>query len=299
MNRLRIAVAADHGGLPLRDELADTIRQAGHEVIVLGAEQNNPRDDYPVFAKLVGDAIAAGHADRAVLICGSGAGVTVAANKLPGVRAALAPDTYTGHQMVEHDMCNVLTLGARIMGAEPAKEIVTAFVNASFSGGERHRRRLGKVLGIERDQYRNPLRVLHQTGQSIWLDHINRALLESGTLAHYITGLSVTGLTSNPTIFEHAITGSTDYDEAIRTRLGSGLSTERLFFELAIEDLTVAADLFRPVHESTYGIDGYVSLEVSPTLADDAEGTIAEAKRLHAQAARPNLFIKVPGTRSR
>jgi ribose 5-phosphate isomerase B len=143
---LRIAIASDHGGLPLRDEVAETVRQAGHEVVVLGAELNTPTDDYPVFAKLVGDALAAGHAERAVLICGSGAGVTVAANKLAGVRAALAPDTYTGHQMVEHDFCNVLTLGARIQGAEPAKEIVTAFVNASFSGAERHRRRLGRVL---------------------------------------------------------------------------------------------------------------------------------------------------------
>jgi len=119
MNGLRIAIASDHGGLPLRDEVAETIRQAGHEVLVLGAELNTPTDDYPVFAKLVGDALAAGQAEKAVLICGSGAGVTVAANKLAGVRAALAPDTYTGHQMVEHDFCNVLTLGARIQGAEP------------------------------------------------------------------------------------------------------------------------------------------------------------------------------------
>ncbi len=295
---MKIAIASDHGGLPIRDELAATVREAGHEVIVLGADLNTPTDDYPCFARLIGDALAAGRAERAVLICGSGAGVTVAANKLPGVRAALAPDTYTGHQMVEHDMCNVLTLGARIIGAEPAKEIVRAFVNASFSGAERHRRRLGEVLEIERAQYPGPLRTLHEAGQSIWLDHIRRALLDSGTLAHYIAGLSVTGLTSNPTIFEHAIAEHTDYDEAIAARLGAGLSAEQLFFELAVEDLTAAADLFRPIHEATAGVDGFVSLEVSPTLADDAKGTIAEAKRLHAQAARPNLFIKVPGTKA-
>jgi transaldolase len=295
---LRIAVASDHGGLPLRDEVAGTIREAGHEVIVLGAGENTPTDDYPEFARLVGDALAAGRVERAVLICGSGAGVTVAANKLPGVRAALAPDTYTGHQMVEHDLCNVLTLGARIIGPEPAKEIVRAFVKAGFSGAERHRRRLGQVLEIEQAQHPGPLRTLHEAGQSIWLDHIRRSLLESGTLARYIADLAVTGLTSNPTIFEHAIAESTDYDAAIATRLDAGLSSEQLFFELAVEDLRAAADLFRPIWEATAGIDGFVSLEVSPTLADDAAGTIAEAKRLHARAARPNLFIKVPGTRA-
>lgn len=293
---MKVAVASDHGGLPIRDEVVETIRAAGHEAIVLGAQENTPTDDYPKFAKLVGDALAAGRVERAVLICGSGAGVTVAANKLPGVRAALAPDTYTGHQMVEHDLCNVLTLGARIIGAEPAKEIVTAFINAHFSGAERHRRRLAEVLEIERAQHAGPLRSLHEAGQSIWLDHIRRALLESGTLTRYIAKLAVTGLTSNPTIFEHAIAESTDYDAAIAARLDAGLSSEQLFFELAVEDLVAAADLFRPIWEATAGVDGFVSLEVSPTLADDAQGTIAEAKRLHAQAARPNLLIKVPGT---
>ncbi len=142
----------------------------------------------------------------------------------------------------------------------------------------------------------NPLKQLHDVGQSIWLDNIRRELLDSGTLARYIADLSVTGLTSNPTIFEHAIAGSNDYDEAIRSRLDKNLSTEALFFEVALEDITAAADLFRPVYDATNGQDGFVSLEVSPTLADDAEGTIAQAKELHAAAARPNVLIKVPGT---
>lgn len=142
----------------------------------------------------------------------------------------------------------------------------------------------------------NPLKTLHDAGQSIWLDNIRRELLESGTLARYIAELSVTGLTSNPTIFQHAIGGSADYDNAIRSRIGKGLSTEELFFEVALEDITAAADLFRPIHDATDGVDGFVSLEVSPTLADDAEGTIAQARQLHAAAARPNVFIKVPGT---
>ena len=141
------------------------------------------------------------------------------------------------------------------------------------------------------------LKDLHESGQSIWLDNITRTLLTSGTLGRYIDELSVTGLTSNPTIFERAISGSTDYDDSIKALLGRGLSTEDLFFELAIEDLVIAADHFRPVYEASGGADGFVSLEVSPELAHDAAGTIDAAQRLHARADRSNLLIKVPGTR--
>ena len=137
---------------------------------------------------------------------------------------------------------------------------------------------------------------LHDVGQSIWLDNITRDLLESGTLARYIAELSVTGLTSNPTIFDHAIKGSSDYDAAIRSKLKTGKSGEALFFELALADITRAADLFRPVFERTRGVDGWVSLEVSPLLAYDTKTTLAVAKELHARAGRPNLFIKIPGT---
>jgi len=143
----------------------------------------------------------------------------------------------------------------------------------------------------------NATGTLHDLGQSLWLDNITRDLLESGTLARYIAELSVTGLTSNPTIFDHAIKGSADYDAAIRSKLKSGKSGEALFFELALEDVTRAADLFRPVHERTRGVDGWVSLEVSPLLARDAATTLAVAKSLHAAAGRPNLFIKIPGTK--
>jgi transaldolase len=137
---------------------------------------------------------------------------------------------------------------------------------------------------------------LHDAGQSLWLDNITRRLLTSGTLRQYIAELSITGLTSNPTIFDHAIKNSQDYDDTIRQKIAEGKSGEALFFELALEDLTQAADLFRPVHDATGGVDGWVSLEVSPLLAYDARSTIAEAKQLHARAARPNLFIKIPGT---
>ena len=139
--------------------------------------------------------------------------------------------------------------------------------------------------------------LLHNLGQSIWLDNITRDLLDSGTLKRYVAELSVTGLTSNPTIFDHAIKNSTAYDAAIREKLSKGKSGEALFFELALEDLTRAADLFRPIYDETDGVDGWVSLEVSPLLAYDTASTLAAAKDLHARAARPNLFIKIPGTK--
>ncbi len=137
---------------------------------------------------------------------------------------------------------------------------------------------------------------LHDSGQRIWLDNITRKLLNSGTLARYIAELSVTGLTSNPTIFEQAIGSSTDYDVAIQKCAALGESDEGIFFELAIDDLTRAADLFRPVFDASDGVDGWVSLEVSPLLANDTANTVKAATALHSRAARPNLFIKIPGT---
>ncbi|MFY9724634.1 MAG: transaldolase [Bryobacteraceae bacterium] len=138
---------------------------------------------------------------------------------------------------------------------------------------------------------------LHNLGQSIWLDNITRDLLDSGTLKRYIDELSVTGLTSNPTIFDHAVKNSTAYDAAIREKVGRGKTGEALFFELALEDLTRAAALFRGVYDRTKGVDGWVSLEVSPLLAHDTPSTLAAAKALHARAGQPNLLIKIPGTR--
>src|SRR5215831_15380440 len=138
--------------------------------------------------------------------------------------------------------------------------------------------------------------LLHNLGQSLWLDNITRDLLDKGILERYIDELSVTGLTSNPTIFDHAIKNSTAYDAAIRKKLKEGKSGEGLFFELALEYLTQAAGLFRPIWEKSNGVDGWVSLEVSPLLAHDTASTLAAAKELHGRAGRPNLFIKIPGT---
>jgi transaldolase len=139
--------------------------------------------------------------------------------------------------------------------------------------------------------------LLFNLGQSLWLDNITRDLLTSGTLQSYIDDLSVTGLTSNPTIFDHAIKNSSSYDAEISEKVSKGKSGEALFFELALEDITKAADLFRPVYDQTDGVDGWASLEVSPLLAYDTASTLAAAKELHARAGRPNLFIKIPGTK--
>jgi transaldolase len=294
---MKVAIAADHAGLPLRPTIADAVRAAGHEPLLLGPDTAPPEGiDYPLVARDVADALEATDAERGILVCGSGAGVTIAANKLPGIRAAYAADHYTGHQMVEHDHVNVLTLGARVMGPEVAAEIVEAFVTAVPSTETRHLRRLGEVLDFERDRSMNAATRLHDAGQSLWLDNITRALVSSGTLARYTADLAVTGLTSNPTIFDNAITGSADYDEQIQQLLAAGTEGEALFFELALVDLTKAAGLFRPIWDATGGVDGWVSLEVSPKLARDAKSTVVEAKALHDKAATPNLFIKVPGT---
>jgi transaldolase len=137
---------------------------------------------------------------------------------------------------------------------------------------------------------------LHDMGQSLWLDNITRGLLTSGTLRRYVQEFSITGLTSNPSIFDHAIKNSHDYDEGISRKVKEGKSGEALFFELALEDLRQAADLFRPSHDRTNGVDGWVSLELSPLLAYDTAKSIAEARRLHAEVGRPNFFIKIPGT---
>ncbi len=142
-----------------------------------------------------------------------------------------------------------------------------------------------------------PTQVLHDLGQSLWIDNFSRQMMRSGTRHRYIDELFVTGLTSNPTIFDHAINNSSDYDDTVGRKLAQGAAGEKLFLELALEDLTQAADLFRPIHERTAGVDGWVSLEVSPLLAHDTKKTVAVARKLHEEGGRSNLFIKIPGTR--
>jgi len=147
---MKLVVAADHGGVPLNAAVIDELRRLGHEVLDLGGHDANNGDDYPDYAEALGRKIASGECERGVLICGSGVGASVAANKIHGVRAGLCHDTYSAHQGVEHDNCNVLCLGARVVGSELALELVRAFVGARFTGEPRHARRLEKVLAIER-----------------------------------------------------------------------------------------------------------------------------------------------------
>ena len=146
---MKVAIGSDHGGFPLKTELAGVLEHDGHEVVDLGAHEYDPADDYPDFAFAVARAVTAGEAERGIVVCGSGVGASVAANKVRGIRAALCHDSYSAHQGVEHDDLNVLCLGARIIGGSLATELVRAFLNAEFSAEERHQRRLNKVLAVE------------------------------------------------------------------------------------------------------------------------------------------------------
>jgi RpiB/LacA/LacB family sugar-phosphate isomerase len=146
---MKIAIGADHGGFPLKADVTALLQKAGHEVVDVGAPTLDPSDDYPDFARAVGQAVQRGDAERGIIICGSGVGACVAANKLRGIRAGICHDTYSAHQGVEHDDMNVLCLGARVVGVEVARELVRAFIGAQFSGAERHARRLAKVTAME------------------------------------------------------------------------------------------------------------------------------------------------------
>ena len=151
---MRIAVGADHAGFELKERIAQEVTTMGYDLLDVGAKCYEPLDDYPDFAELVGKAVVSGQADRGILVCGSGIGASIAANKITGVRAAICTDTYSGHQGVEHDDMNVLVLGSRVMGIEVVTEVVRSFLGAEFSGEERHVRRLNKVLEIEREYTR-------------------------------------------------------------------------------------------------------------------------------------------------
>jgi ribose 5-phosphate isomerase B len=148
---MKIAIAADHGGFPLKADIVELLQQASHEPIDLGAHEYITGDDYSDYALLVGKAVQSGQAERGIVICGSGVGVCIAANKMRGIRAGVCHDTYSAHQGVEHDNMNVLCFGARIIGVELAREIVLAFVNATFNTAERYQRRFNKVLHIEQE----------------------------------------------------------------------------------------------------------------------------------------------------
>jgi len=287
---MRIAIGSDHAGFEMKESVRQLLGEMHHDAVDMGTHSTAPVD-YPDYAQAVGRVVQAGQADRGIVICGSGVGAAVAANKISGIRAGVCHDTYSAHQGVEHDDMNVLVMGGRVIGMEVAREVVETFLRASFTGEERHRHRLAKVLALE-----NPLSALTVYGQSVWLDFIRRTLITSGELRRLIAEDGLRGVTSNPSIFEKAITGSTDYKAELDSGGANRLDATTLYERLAVRDIQDAADLLTPVYERTKMRDGYVSLEVSPLLAHDAKGTLEEAHRLWKTVARKNLMIKVPAT---
>ena len=287
---MRVAIGSDHAGFALKEAIKAFVAGEYGEVLDIGTHSSESVD-YPDYAAAVGDAVREHRADRGIILCGSGVGASMAANRIPGIRAGLCHDTYSAHQGVEHDDMNVLVLGGRVVGSELARELVGTFLNASFSGEGRHLRRVAKVTALE-----NPLRALQLFGQSVWLDSIRRSLLTSGELQHLVDEDGVRGVTSNPAIFEKAVTGSSDYTDILEAPGAASIDATVLYETLAVRDIQQAADVLRAVYDGTARRDGYVSLEVSPLLAADTEGTLADARRLWAAVGRPNLMIKVPGT---
>lgn len=299
---MRVGIAADHAGYGLKSDLLRSLAHAGYEVVDFGAFDRSPDDDYPDYVVPLGRAVSKGEVERGVAVCGSGVGACVAANKLPGVRAALVHDVFSAHQGVEDDDMNLICLGGRVTGPALAWDLTQAFLKARFVDEERHRRRLAKVAVLEGPMIpggghgQNPLLRLQAFGQSVWLDFLRRGMIASGEIRRLIDEDGLRGITSNPSIFEKAIDGSHDYDDAIRVLAQSGKSVDEMYRALTVEDVQRAADLFRPVFDQTEGRDGFVSLEVSPRLAHETERTVAEARELWATVGRPNVMIKVPAT---
>ena len=287
---MRIAIGSDHAGFELKEAVKAVLAEEHHEVLDVGTSSKDPVD-YPDYVQAVGTALREYRAERGIVLCGSGVGASMAANRIPGIRAGLCHDTYSAHQGVEHDDMNVLVLGGRVVGIELARELVRAFLNASFTGEGRHLRRLAKMTALE-----NRLRALQVFGQSVWLDYIRRSLITSGELRRLIDEDGLRGVTSNPAIFEKAIAGSSDYKPILEAPGARSLDAKTLYEALAVDDIRDAADALRPVYEETSKRDGYVSLEVSPFLAHDTMGTLNEARRLWSAVGRDNLMIKVPAT---
>jgi len=287
---MRVAIGSDHAGFTLKEAVKAFLTEEHQEVLDLGTFNTDPVD-YSDYAQAVGRALRENRAERGILLCGSGVGASMAANRIPGIRAGLCHDTYSAHQGVEHDDMNVLVLGGRIVGIELAHELIEAFLHARFSDETRHRSRVAKLMALE-----NPLRALQVFGQSVWLDYIRRSLVAGGELRRLIDEEGLRGVTSNPSIFEKAITGSSDYRAALEEPQMRTLDAKSRYERLAIQDVQDACNAFRPIYEETSQRDGYVSLEVSPLLAYDTAATLEEARRLWRTVGRDNLMIKVPAT---
>ena len=287
---MRVAIGSDHAGFELKEAAKAFLQAENCEVLDVGTASLEPVD-YSDFAEAVGAALQGHSVERGIILCGSGVGASMAANRIPGVRAGLCHDTYSAHQGVEHDDMNVLVLGGRVVGIELARELIHAFLNARFSGEARHVRRLAKMTTLE-----NPLRALQVFGQSVWLDYIRRSLITSGELTRLIEEDGLCGVTSNPSIFEKAVAGSSDYKQLLEDPGAQTLDAKGLYEWLAVRDIQDAADALAALYQQSGRRDGYVSLEVSPLLAFDTAGTLVEARRLWRAVARDNLMIKVPAT---
>jgi transaldolase len=293
---MRIAIASDHAGFQLKELLLNRLAAEPDLTLVdLGTHAASPPVDYPDYARAAAEAVVRGDVDRAIMVCGSGAGACMAADKVPGARAFYAGDTYTAHQGVEHDDGNLLCLGERVTGPELAIEIARAFLRAQFSDQERHRRRVGKIAAIEAESNFPVEALLHQ-GQSIWMDNIARSMLTSGELRNLAWTDRVAGVTSNPTIFEKAMSKGPEYEEPARALAEQGKTAEEIYWTLAIEDIQGAADILRATYDLTDGADGYVSLECAPSVANDTQATIDMAVDLWTRLDRPNVMIKIPAT---
>jgi transaldolase / glucose-6-phosphate isomerase len=288
---MRIAIGSDHAGFELKEAAKAFLVEEQHEVLDVGTSSTDPVD-YPDYVQAVAAALREYRAERGIVLCGSGVGASMTANRIPGIRAGLCHDTYSAHQGVEHDDMNVLVLGGRVVGTELARELMRAFLNARFTGEARHLRRLAKMTALE-----NRLRALQIFGQSVWFDYIRRSLLTSGELRRLIEEDGLRGVTSNPAIFEKAVAGSSDYTDMLEPPAARALDAKTLYERLAVRDIQDAADALRPVYAETSKRDGYVSLEVSPFLAHDTAGTLHEARRLWHAVQRENLMIKIPATR--
>jgi transaldolase/glucose-6-phosphate isomerase len=293
---MRIAIASDHAGFELKELLISRLSaEPDLSLVDLGTHAAAPPVDYPDYAAAAAWAAVRGEVDRAIVVCGSGAGACIAAAKVPGSRAFFAGDTYTAHQGVEHDNGNVLCLGERVTGPELAVEIARAYIRAQFTDQERHRRRVAKVSAIEAES-EFPTEALLRQGQSIWMDTISRGMLTSGELRRLAWGDRVAGVTSNPTIFEKAMGHEPEYEQPARELAAQGKSAEEIYWALAIEDIQGATDVLRSVYELTDGSDGYVSLECAPAIANDTQATIDQTADLFKRVGRPNLMIKIPAT---
>jgi transaldolase/glucose-6-phosphate isomerase len=285
---VRVVIGSDHAGFELKEAVKTFLAAEHHEVVDVGTYSRDPVD-YPDYAQAVGAAVRESRAERGILLCGSGVGASMVANRIPGIRAGLCHDTYSAHQGVEHDDMNVLVLGGRVIGIELARELIRAFLDARFTAEARHVRRLAQMTALE-----SRLRALEVFGQSVWLDYIRRSLITGGELRRLIAEDGLRGVTSNPAIFEKAVAGSADYREMLETPDARALDAKTLYERLAVRDIQDAADLLQAVYEETSRRDGYVSLEVSPFLAHDTMGTLSEARRLWSAVGRENLMIKVP-----